>query len=330
MSPQAGQAATKGPQTFEFTKRKRWADLLVAELADVIVFVLSPSREVLYCGNAISELLGWRVVDLLDRDLLDLLASQDDQLAFCSAFQQSINTNAELLSYLHFKCNSFSASGSSGFKEVLVELKGYPHFVNNECKCFFAMARPYPSRNTSMLNTFLELKMGNERLQQRLSELHSLLPEGSPLANSTANGMYAAPSTRQLPVSTRFLDSHTSYMAASSSIAGTSSEDLLRNSCDISDGTYYGTNTLYTSSQNLDEDTEDGIKRKKVKKSHPAEQYVCITCGRTDSPEWRKGPLGPKTLCNACGLRWAKQMRRYDEPVEGSNSNELPLSSSGA
>ena len=26
--------------------------------------------------------------------------------------------------------------------------------------------------------------------------------------------------------------------------------------------------------------------------------HVCVTCGRTDSPEWRKGPLGPKTLCN--------------------------------
>lgn len=26
--------------------------------------------------------------------------------------------------------------------------------------------------------------------------------------------------------------------------------------------------------------------------------HVCVTCGRTDSPEWRKGPMGPKTLCN--------------------------------
>lgn len=26
-----------------------------------------------------------------------------------------------------------------------------------------------------------------------------------------------------------------------------------------------------------------------------------------------KGPLGPKTLCNACGLRWAKQVRRGGE-----------------
>lgn len=30
--------------------------------------------------------------------------------------------------------------------------------------------------------------------------------------------------------------------------------------------------------------------------------HVCVTCGRTDSPEWRKGPLGPKTLCNVSRL----------------------------
>lgn len=33
-----------------------------------------------------------------------------------------------------------------------------------------------------------------------------------------------------------------------------------------------------------------------------------------------QGPLGPKTLCNACGLRWAKQMRKYDDPAEGGDA----------
>jgi len=37
---------------------------------------------------------------------------------------------------------------------------------------------------------------------------------------------------------------------------------------------------------------------------------VCTDCGSTESPEWRKGPAGPKTLCNACGLRWAKKVRK--------------------
>ncbi len=30
-----------------------------------------------------------------------------------------------------------------------------------------------------------------------------------------------------------------------------------------------------------------------------------------------KGPAGPKTLCNACGLRWAKQVRKVDEQTAG-------------
>ncbi|CEQ39158.1 SPOSA6832_00655 [Sporobolomyces salmonicolor] len=37
-----------------------------------------------------------------------------------------------------------------------------------------------------------------------------------------------------------------------------------------------------------------------------AAQRSCANCGRTNSAEWRSGPTGPKTLCNACGLRWSK------------------------
>ncbi|KAL8387858.1 hypothetical protein RB595_009624 [Gaeumannomyces hyphopodioides] len=48
-------------------------------------------------------------------------------------------------------------------------------------------------------------------------------------------------------------------------------------------------------------------KKKKIK---VAEEYVCTDCGTLDSPEWRKGPSGPKTLCNACGLRWAKKEKK--------------------
>lgn len=35
----------------------------------------------------------------------------------------------------------------------------------------------------------------------------------------------------------------------------------------------------------------------------------CLECGTDNSPEWRKGPDGPKTLCNRCGLRFAKKLR---------------------
>lgn len=30
----------------------------------------------------------------------------------------------------------------------------------------------------------------------------------------------------------------------------------------------------------------------------------CLGCGATETPEWRRGPLGPRTLCNACVRFW--------------------------
>lgn len=30
----------------------------------------------------------------------------------------------------------------------------------------------------------------------------------------------------------------------------------------------------------------------------------CTHCEITKTPQWREGPLGPKTLCNACGVRY--------------------------
>ena len=46
-------------------------------------------------------------------------------------------------------------------------------------------------------------------------------------------------------------------------------------------------------------------------KSEPAKgskpQPSCTFCNETDTPMWRKGPEGPGTLCNVCGLIYAKR-----------------------
>jgi hypothetical protein len=47
--------------------------------------------------------------------------------------------------------------------------------------------------------------------------------------------------------------------------------------------------------------------------------------GTLDSPEWRKGPSGPKTLCNACGLRWAKK-----EKKQKPGTSNIPGTAQGA
>ncbi|KAI9348550.1 hypothetical protein BDR26DRAFT_892107 [Obelidium mucronatum] len=44
-----------------------------------------------------------------------------------------------------------------------------------------------------------------------------------------------------------------------------------------------------------------------VSKSRPLKPGHCKKCGTTASREWRKGPHGLKTLCNACGLRYKRK-----------------------
>lgn len=37
---------------------------------------------------------------------------------------------------------------------------------------------------------------------------------------------------------------------------------------------------------------------------------VCTLCGSTQTPEWRSGPSGSRTLCNACGLFYSKLVKK--------------------
>ncbi|KAL1732512.1 blue light receptor [Schizophyllum commune] len=340
-------------QLFEFTKRKRWADLLVTELADAIILVLGvPNPKILYCGAAVEELLGWRDTDVIDLDLTELM-NQDDQHVFQTAFHDSVNTEQELLSYVRLKCNNTkdaSHTTTAAYhhqqmhgqipqqpaQEVLFEIKGYPHYHpdRSKCWCFFATARPYPSRNTAMLNTFFDLKIENERLQQRLVELRSQQPapgasNGAPSASPiTATAANSFTSSSSYPATTSsYAASSSAYPhgpAAQSSFYGDVTSPVTRTNYDPN-SMYGGTSFGAPAHASAPEEDDDGSSKKKRKKSHAGEQYVCITCGRTDSPEWRKGPLGPKTLCNACGLRWAKQQRKTDDqPAEGPGSGPGP------
>lgn len=66
----------------------------------------------------------------------------------------------------------------------------------------------------------------------------------------------------------------------------------------------------------------------------------CHSCNRAETPEWRRGPDGARTLCNACGLRaypltpsgsfaksridYAKLTRKMGSKVSSNSSNLRP------
>ncbi|KAG8858699.1 hypothetical protein FRB96_004836 [Tulasnella sp. 330] len=51
-------------------------------------------------------------------------------------------------------------------------------------------------------------------------------------------------------------------------------------------------------------------KTKYKKRSRATPPGKCHSCMSTETPEWRRGPDGARTLCNACGLHFAKLAKR--------------------
>ncbi|KAI0306795.1 hypothetical protein B0F90DRAFT_1622969 [Multifurca ochricompacta] len=304
---------------WEFTRRKRWADLLITELSEAIVLVLSPARKILFCNPAVREILGWQDEDLIDRDITELV-NVNDRLSFCTTYAHSIERREELHVYARLRCKSDSSFTHMAItpltpgKEILLEIIGYPHFLPGQtaCKCFFAVAKPYPSRNTAMLNTLLELRVENERLQQHIRALRAHSQQLS--AAQAVQHMAPYPS-----------DDLTAQLSTSTNLGlparPTPNRDPSR--------PYYSTPQNYEAGgfpavAALEDDGDVEPRRKKANYIY-SQLYICNTCGRTDSPEWRKGPRGPKTLCNACGLRWAKKVRKFEEAAEAGDTNQLPL-----
>ncbi|EIW84833.1 hypothetical protein CONPUDRAFT_141677 [Coniophora puteana RWD-64-598 SS2] len=372
----AAAAAAMSSTTFEFTRRKRWADLLIQEVSEAIVLVLSADCRIWFCNRAVSELLGWRDTELIDCDFVAGLVAADGQTRFRDIFEESKRTGEEFMCYsrLTFKGhlsyphqhrhqsssshNAFATSsslmplpvatssamgsydggvgasvtvgmempspplpvGTDAAQEPLFEIKARPHYIldEREPRCFFAVAKPYPGVSTSQLNSVLDYKIGAQHLEHRLARLKAARPHvqaASTLYSTAGPSSLTGPSALYdaiMPPSaagavdsfaSQYPLSSSSAAAAAAAVGGAPASTSVATQQTAADGADYG----------------DEARRKKMKKTHAAEQYVCKTCGRTDSPEWRKGPQGPKTLCNACGLRWAKMLRIRQEEEQAAS-----------
>jgi hypothetical protein len=84
------------------------------------------------------------------------------------------------------------------------------------------------------------------------------------------------------------------------------------------DTAYHGKNTASFPKKTASRETRGAPKR-------------CTSCKRTDTPEWRRGPDGTMTLCNACGLHYAKLERtRQRQLAQESSRPKNAYEESGA
>lgn len=373
-----GLAPQNGNSTLtEFTKRRNWSQRVIEELKDFL-HILTPEGRILYASPSCRNLTGYGPQQLVGRFMGEFV-HPDDSGIFMREFNESIASGNPLRFFYRFK----KEDGTY----IIFECDGHPHIssdsrpaafgdmsaanaitpVSSLCKGFFMMARPYPTKNAALLDSFLEHKIENERLMKKIADLkreeaeedeqterhwqgHSasnqsqtrdmdLSDGGQRLAESSGEGHGQTADYQGMPPPARPPNYNTALTRQNlDSALSAQQPDSIADKMSRYEGSNHletiemltglryrdgershGISTGDTSPALirgdagiailLDRDRE-GHQKEKKKKLKMADEYVCADCGTLDSPEWRKGPKGPKTLCNACGLRWAKKEKK--------------------
>jgi len=384
----------------EFTKRRNWSGRIIEELRDFL-HILTPDGRILYVSPSCRSITGYEPQQIIGKFIGEFV-HPDDTGIFMREFNESIASGNALRFFYRFK----KEEGNY----IIFECHGHPHISASEndaqsnagktpaqiqntmasgvCRGFFMMARPYPTKNAALLDSFLEHKIENERLLKRIGELKREEEEET----AEQDRMYAeqisasgatpsdhankaqkvhgqstpddsrkepTPNYQGMPPPAKPTVSNTALTRQnlSEALSGQRSEGIADKmsryesssthleSIELLTGLRYrdgershGISTGDTSPALirgdagiailLDRDRERDGSKKDKKKIKVADEYVCADCGTLDSPEWRKGPKGPKTLCNACGLRWAKKEKKRTG-IDHEGKDQSPMGSHG-
>lgn len=145
--------------------------------------VLAPNGNLMFSTPSLRELTGWTPDEVLGKPIADFIHA-DDIEGFTRDFQNSLRDGHDLTLYYRFRMKDD--------RYIIFEITGHPYYAEEngqqKCKCFFAMGRPYPSKNTAMLDSFLELKIENERLRQELHGMYHELEEQGDYSSGELEG----------------------------------------------------------------------------------------------------------------------------------------------
>ncbi|KAL4896736.1 hypothetical protein BDV59DRAFT_112776 [Aspergillus ambiguus] len=312
-----------------------WPQRVIGEMQDMVL-LLGPARKVLYVSPSCECITGYEPSKLEQSDLLGYI-HHDDKSIFSAEMDECITTGRTLQCHLRFIRPDKTSR--------ILEVYGHPHLINEKqrqaCHGVFLVCRPYPTKSCQLLDSFLEHKIENIRLHQRIAQLKAeeeedlnagqqisaqvggavrrVPPAGQSVAQDTASGEENE-SSDSLTV-----DDSDARIQAADSLAAEDTAHI--EGIEVMTGLYYGEGErsqglstglrqgrlIQCGMETVTPDQQartiqDSDRRKRLKG-----EYMCTDCGTSDSPEWRKGPDGPKTLCNACGLRWAKKEKKRQD-----------------
>jgi PAS domain S-box-containing protein len=156
----------------EFTKRRNWPARVVEELQDLLL-ILDANGRIKHVSPSIEHLTGHGPSDLRDLFMRDLL-HPDDVGVFTSELNESIASGTPLRIFyrLRKKDGTYAVFEAVGHAHIAAaRFAPNPSNQTPFCQAVFMMARPYPTKNATLLDSFLEHKMENERLKRKITEL---------------------------------------------------------------------------------------------------------------------------------------------------------------
>jgi hypothetical protein len=339
---QTGSSSSSGGT--EFTKRRNWSKVVLDQLRDISL-VLSPELRMQFISPSCELLTGFPPAQLRSQFLMDIV-HPDDKPMVVREINEAIASRQQFRFFYRLKLKE----GTYGIFEAF----GHPHFNSGPCGGIFMGSRPYPTKNSSLLDSFLEHKIENERLMLKIEELkreereevesqdqfwarkstgmaqsHSQSEERTDVrtdndATSNYDGNMMPPPPKPSQSNTALTKQNLNEALAmarpysindkmaryeeASPLDHVEFLTGLRNgerSEGISTGAVSPALIRGDAGIAILADRENrNMNSDKKKKLKLADEYVCTDCGTLDSPEWRKGPQGPKTLCNACGCKY--------------------------
>ncbi|KAL4971282.1 hypothetical protein BDW66DRAFT_146390 [Aspergillus desertorum] len=358
-----------------------WPQRVLSEVRDLLLLI-NPKGLVHCVSPSCKAITGFDTAHL-EHDYISRFIHDDDKPVFERELRESVAMARPF--HCHFRMCQVDNS------TCLLEAYGHPHFeqLNNDatstaslnqsrqqqqrqqqqfCNGIFLVCRPYYDESTHLLDSFLEHKLENIRLKERIAQLKRE-EENDLHAAAQQIRLSQIPSSlahRSIPQTNKAVMSNLDPLLFPIGGAGDDNEssDTLDNINEINisidqgqkraasgqkqggDETSVSTAShlndielltgLYLTkgerSQGISTGTKDGrlynwttananpssrIEQRMPPETEPRKrlkaEYKCADCGTSDSPEWRKGPEGPKTLCNACGLRWAKMEKKRQD-----------------
>jgi PAS domain S-box-containing protein len=156
----------------DFIKQRDWQHCIVETIQDFL-YVLALDGKILYASTSCVSIIGYQSAQLAGHFIGEFI-HPDDMDIFVKEMDDAIATRNPLRFFHRFR----KADGAW----VIFESHGHAHFSEEPSlssilrgsiydEGFFITSRPYPTKNAALMDSFLEHKIENERLMNRLREL---------------------------------------------------------------------------------------------------------------------------------------------------------------